>query len=78
MIKIIEAKNVKSERVADVDFDLNEATLTTIIGPSGAGKSSLLMLLNRLENPKQGTIYFKSKKIEDYPISELRRKVGMV
>ncbi len=78
MTQIIEAKDVKSERVGSVDFMLKEATLTTIIGPSGAGKSSLLMLLNRLESPKQGAIYYKNKKIEDYPISDLRQKIGMV
>ncbi|MBN8208264.1 ATP-binding cassette domain-containing protein [Bacillus sp. NTK071] len=78
MKTIIEARNVKNERVDDVDFELMESTLTTIIGPSGSGKSSLLMLLNRLEDPDQGDIYIKNKKIDQYPISELRRDIGMV
>lgn len=78
MKTIMEARNVKNERVDDIHFELMEATLTTMIGPSGSGKSSLLMLLNRLEDPDEGEIYFKSKKIEQYPINELRRTIGMV
>ncbi|WP_347549621.1 phosphate ABC transporter ATP-binding protein [Pseudalkalibacillus hwajinpoensis] len=78
MKPIIEVKKVKSERVTGVNFALKEGTLTTIIGPSGSGKSSLLMLLNRLEDPDQGDIYVKGKKIDDYPIDELRRSIGMV
>ncbi len=78
MNKLIEVENVSNERVTDVQFSLMEGSLTTIIGPSGAGKSSLLLLLNRLEDPEEGEIHFKGKKISDFPISELRRNIGMV
>ncbi len=49
-----------------------------IMGPSGSGKSTLLKLLNRLINPISGRIKYMNKPITDYPIRELRRKVGMV
>ncbi|MDO6655127.1 phosphate ABC transporter ATP-binding protein [Anaerobacillus sp. 1_MG-2023] len=78
MNKIIEVKNVNNERVSDIHFDMLEGSLTTIIGPSGAGKSSLLMLLNRLEDPDRGEILFKGKKLDEFPISQLRRNIGMV
>ncbi|WP_270179267.1 ABC transporter ATP-binding protein [Alkalihalobacillus sp. CinArs1] len=78
MKPIIAAKNVRNERVKNVDFELMEGTLTTVIGPSGSGKSSLLMLLNRLTDPEEGEISYKGRPMSDYPIDELRRKVGMV
>ncbi|WP_273850751.1 ABC transporter ATP-binding protein [Guptibacillus spartinae] len=78
MKKLIEVDHVSNERVSNVHFSLMEGSLTTIIGPSGAGKSSLLLLLNRLEDPDKGEIHFKGKKISDFPISELRRNIGMV
>jgi putative ABC transport system ATP-binding protein len=55
-----------------------EDGIFVIMGPSGSGKSTLLKLLNRLINPTSGRIKYKNKPITDYPIRELRRKVGMV
>lgn len=78
MKPIIDVNNVRNERVKDVDFELMEGTLTTVIGPSGSGKSSLIMLLNRLTDPLEGEIFYKGKQISSYPINELRRKIGMV
>ncbi|MCA0986020.1 ABC transporter ATP-binding protein [Guptibacillus algicola] len=78
MKPIIAVNNVKNERVKNVDFEIMEGTLTTVIGPSGSGKSSLIMLLNRLTDPEEGEIFYKGKHIVDYPINELRRKIGVV
>ncbi len=44
-------------------------------GPSGAGKSTFLRLLNRLEEPTEGTMRFKGDPIITIPAPELRRSV---
>jgi putative ABC transport system ATP-binding protein len=49
-----------------------------LVGPSGAGKSSLLRLLNRLDEPTQGTVYLHGTDYRELEPRELRRKVGMV
>ncbi len=49
-----------------------------LLGPSGSGKSTLLRMLNCLNSPTSGKIDFKNKLINDYDITLLRRKVGMV
>jgi putative ABC transport system ATP-binding protein len=49
-----------------------------LVGPSGAGKSSLLRLLNRLDEPTQGTVYLHGSDYRELEPRELRRKVGMV
>ncbi len=52
--------------------------LTAIVGPSGAGKSTLLRLLNRLDDPDDGTVRFEGRDVRDYDVLELRRRVQIV
>src|SRR5260370_7610808 len=49
-----------------------------VAGPSGSGKSSLLRLLNRLDEPTSGTVYFEGKDYRTIPPPDLRRRMGMV
>ena len=54
--------------------------ILALVGPSGAGKSTLLRLLNYLERPTQGRIWFQSQLIDNHkavPLS-LYRRVTMV
>jgi UDP-glucose/iron transport system ATP-binding protein len=44
-------------------------------GPSGAGKTTFLRLINRLENPNRGEIWFKGKPLGDYPPPQLRHSL---
>ena len=62
----------------DISLDLPRTTITALIGPSGAGKTSLLRLLNRLDDPYSGVVWFEDQPIKNYPVSTLRRQVGFV
>ena len=62
----------------DVTIDLPRTAVTALIGPSGAGKTSLLRLLNRLDDPTSGTVWFNGRPITEYPVGSLRRRVGFV
>jgi len=64
--------------ILDATFELVRGTLTVIAGPSGAGKSTLLRLFNRLADPTSGVILFEGKDIRDFPVKELRRRIGWV
>jgi putative ABC transport system ATP-binding protein len=75
---LLRCEKVSTAILDQLTFTIPKNKITTIIGPSGAGKSSLLMLLNRLEEPLSGTIYFKDKPISSFPIPELRREIGLV
>ncbi|MBF0453695.1 MAG: ABC transporter ATP-binding protein [Magnetococcales bacterium] len=49
-----------------------------VVGPTGAGKSSLIKLLNRTYDPKQGTLEIDGISVDRYPLERLRQMVGMV
>src|SRR6185437_5656883 len=69
----------------DVSMPIPAGSVTAIIGPSGCGKSTLLRTINRIFElyPDQyaaGSIAIDGRNVLDrrYPLSELRRRVGMV
>jgi ABC-type methionine transport system ATPase subunit len=60
----------------NVTLSLRAGRPTCLIGSSGSGKTSFLRLLNRLESPVSGEILFKGQPIEQYPVRQLRTRVG--
>lgn len=61
-----------------VSFSVSPGEVLMIVGPSGAGKSSLLRLINRLDEPTQGTVYLDGLDYRQIPPTTLRRRVGMM
>lgn len=66
--------------LTDIDFNVCNGDVTTIIGASGSGKSTLLRCINLLEEPTSGEILYKGKDITAKSVkpSSYRAKVGMV
>ncbi|WP_196590888.1 ATP-binding cassette domain-containing protein [Pectinatus frisingensis] len=62
----------------NVSFVVGEGDIVGITGPSGSGKSSLLRLVNLLQSPTKGNIFYKGKNILDYNPMLLRREIGYV
>ncbi|WP_226583019.1 ATP-binding cassette domain-containing protein [Halobacillus litoralis] len=71
-------ENVYQEPLEDLNFTINQKDKVILFGPSGAGKSTLLFLLNRLSDPERGQIYYEGEPIQNHPIIDLRKKVGLV
>ena len=46
----------------DINLDIHDGEIVTIIGPSGSGKSTLLRCINYLEKPEKGNISFDLQK----------------
>jgi ATP-binding cassette subfamily B protein len=49
-----------------------------IVGPTGCGKTTLVSLLARLYEAPQGSLWIDGRPVRDYPLSVLRRNIGMV
>jgi putative ABC transport system ATP-binding protein len=64
--------------VGDVSIETRRGEVLAIVGPSGSGKSSFLRLLNRLDEPTEGTAFLKGSDYREIPPRELRCRVGMV
>jgi putative spermidine/putrescine transport system ATP-binding protein/spermidine/putrescine transport system ATP-binding protein len=62
--------------VKEIDLDIPEGSLVTLLGPSGCGKTTLLRMLAGLESPTAGDILVKGKRINDTPIH--KRNLGMI
>ncbi|MEA3363227.1 MAG: ABC transporter ATP-binding protein, partial [Thermodesulfobacteriota bacterium] len=62
--------------VNNVDIDIPEGSLATLLGPSGCGKTTLLRMLAGLETPTEGDILINGKRINDIPIH--KRNLGMI
>lgn len=59
----------------DLSLELQSGSSYLVKGPSGAGKSTFLRLINRLEEPSQGRIFFKGTPLSSYPPPVLRRSI---
>ena len=64
----------------DVNTEIRDGEVISIIGPSGTGKSTLLRCINRLETPTSGEILVDGVNVLDKgaDIYAVRRKMGMV
>jgi putative ABC transport system ATP-binding protein len=64
--------------VEDASFELSKGEVLAVAGPSGSGKTSLLRLLNRLDEPTNGTVFVEGIDYRNIEPRDLRRKLGMV
>jgi len=64
--------------VQNISFVMEPAEVLGVIGPSGAGKSTMLRLINRLDEPTGGTVFFQGRDYRELEPAALRRSVGMV
>lgn len=83
--KLFELKNISKQfsdgtvALENINLEIGDG-VTALIGPSGSGKSTLLRMLNLLETPTYGEIYYQDVNILDKSFNKNfhRQKVGMV
>jgi len=68
------------EVLKDMSLDIRRGEVFAIIGPSGSGKTTLLRLIDLLERPTSGTIYFDglNTNASEKRRLEVRRRMAMV
>ena len=74
----------EKQALKNVSFSVEEGEFVGLVGHTGSGKSTLIHLMNGLEKPTSGTVYYNGKDIHGQGknqgafLKELRSKVGVV
>lgn len=71
-------KNAGGEALTDINFNVKRGQTVGIIGGTGSGKSSLVNMLPRFYDAAKGRVSVDGIDVKDYPLKELRKKVGIV
>ncbi|MFE3973787.1 MULTISPECIES: ATP-binding cassette domain-containing protein [unclassified Peribacillus] len=72
-------ENIRYKGILHIDeLEISACVVTCLTGESGAGKTSLLRLLNRMDDPDSGSIYYQDQLLDKFNPIELRRKVTML
>jgi len=64
--------------VHDLDLDLLDGAITTLIGPNGCGKSTLLRALGRLLRPADGHVLLDGRRIDKVPTKQVATEVALL
>ncbi len=62
----------------DVSFTIDKGEKVGVIGSTGSGKSSLMQLLPRLYDVKEGKVLIDDIPVDEYDIATLRDQIGFV
>ena len=62
----------------DISFNVNKNESIALIGRTGSGKTSLVNLICRFYDLKEGTIKINEKDYKEYSIKSLRDKIGYI
>ncbi|WMM23998.1 amino acid ABC transporter ATP-binding protein [Tissierella sp. MB52-C2] len=64
----------------NINLEIKDGEVISLIGPSGSGKSTLIRCINYLEEPTSGSIYINGKNIakSGKEIDKIRQNIGMV
>lgn len=85
MMNIVELENISKSYedlhvLENINLKIKKGTSTGLIGPTGSGKTVLLRLIDLLEKPSSGTVYFEGLDANESSKRrlEIRRRIGMV
>ena len=62
----------------NISFTVNKGETLAILGKTGSGKSSILSLITRMYDIKEGTITIDGKRIDEVNLNDLRNSIGIV
>ena len=66
------------EALTDISFSAKKGQTIGIIGGTGSGKSTLVHLIPRFYDVSRGSVSVQGVNVKDYPLEQLREKVGIV
>ena len=81
---ILSARNLdfqytkKRKILRDINFDIRQGEMVSIVGTNGAGKSTLAKVICGFVTEDAGQIFFDGQDIKDWTIKERSQKIGYV
>lgn len=61
-----------------INLTLERGRTYALVGPTGGGKTTTAMLMARLYDPTQGTVYLESRDIRTFSAAERAKKIGFI
>ncbi len=71
-------KGAKADSLTDISFTVKKGQTIGVIGGTGSGKSSLVNLIPRFYDVREGAVLVDGINVKDYRLESLRQKVGVV
>lgn len=71
-------KNAKEDSLSHIDFTVRKGQTIGIIGGTGSGKSSLVNLIPRFYDVREGAVLIDGVDVRQYRLETLREKIGVV
>ena len=83
MSPLLELVDIKLEMLGKtildgISFRVNSGDIVGLMGSSGSGKTSTFRIINLLQSPTKGTVFYQNKDTREYLPTTLRREVGYV
>jgi putative ABC transport system ATP-binding protein len=80
--KVYRTDRMETAALTNINLEIEEGELVSVMGPSGCGKSTLLNMIGLLDQPSAGTISLEGKEIDgldDRHSARLRnQKIGFI
>ncbi|MVO98395.1 ABC transporter ATP-binding protein [Paenibacillus lutrae] len=77
-VEKLESCYEKSTVFRDLDFEVKEGEVTTIIGPNGCGKSTLLKTIGRILKQKSGKIFFRDQDLSTIRTRKIAQHIALL
>lgn len=71
-------KGAKADSLTDISLTVKRGQTIGIIGGTGSGKSSLVNLIPRFYDVREGAVLVDGVNVKDYKLETLREKIGVV
>ena len=71
-------QQAREDSLSDLDFSILKGQTVGIIGGTGSGKTSLVNLIARFYDVREGAVLVDGVDVRSYPLAGLREKIGMV
>mgnify|MGYP000441764108 CR=1 FL=1 len=71
-------KNAKEDSLTDINLTVKRGQTIGVIGGTGSGKSSLVNLIPRFYDVRQGSVSIDGVDVREYALKDLRNRIGVV